>query len=118
MSDVLVRLLHRMMAPEHTAEQPVFLSFVRWLIEPEVAADLRAQSEGFDDLNECRAFRLKLRAAQKIVRAAVANNFHAPVSDVHEFDNLVESMTEFIGHDIMTILLSLENGEDGSDFWF
>ena len=79
---------------------------------------------GYDDPEECRAFRRELRAAQNIVRAAVANNFHAPESDVHEFDNLVEAMTQFIGHDIMMMLLRLENGHspwpamDGSDFWF
>ena len=121
---VTMLLPSRRMAPAAQSDEPAFSRFVRWLIDPEVDADLRAQGMGYDDAQECRAFRRELRAAQNIVRAAVANNFHAPLSDVREFDNLVESMTQFIGHDIMMMLLRLENGHspwpdmDGSDFWF
>ena len=110
------------MAPGAQGDEPAFARFVRWLIDPEVDADLRGQGMGYDDPEECRTYRRELRAAQNIVRAAVANNFHAPLSDVQEFDKLVVSMSEFLDHDIMTMLLRLENGQtpwgDVDDFWF
>ena len=44
------------MAPGAQGDEPAFDRFVRWLIDPEVDADLRGQGMGYDDPEECRAY--------------------------------------------------------------